>query len=142
MEVGGLLRWEDYAKLSRIEKLTRLGQCQALEITAFTIEVSLRKGVAGDWAAVVCFEDGVMEGPFYLTKDVSGDIGIERRLQEERWLSIILGNHGLPDHSVVASVLVLEEDKHTGCWERLGLAEIKKSTLGPDRVGRQTITLQ
>ncbi|KAH7130515.1 heterokaryon incompatibility protein-domain-containing protein [Dendryphion nanum] len=142
MEAGGPLRWEDYSRLSSTETLTRFHQCHTLEITAFTIEVSLRKGSACEWAAIICFGDEVMEGTFYQTKDASEDMQFDRNLQEERWLGIVLGNRLEHDKSMMTCVLVLQEYRQRRCWERIGLAKIRNSTLREEMCKRQTITLQ
>jgi ankyrin repeat protein len=117
----GPLAWMEYAKLSTDEKQSRFLQFHLLQINAFVVQVRLREfhGKSDYWRAQVCVGGDVVEGYYELTKDDS-DASAEgkefrRRLLEEHWLGIVMGE---------GHILIVEEQKSKGYWERIGIATI------------------
>lgn len=164
---GGIttMPWSDYYGQMRdaVVKEGRYGsvfsQHHMLDITASVIVAQFyeRQEFSMKWEGAVCVGDEVWRGDFALTKKdslrSSGDneVGfvpsLRRRLLEESWLGIVLGqsSHGSYKSDEVY-VLIIEEMRPSAIgaiahWERVGLLTIKDSTLRSEMLERRKLRL-
>lgn len=134
------MRWAEYDPLSRGDKISASSRdfCM-LEITSSMVVVSIReKKMEGALIsakrqsahlgrrATVCMGDTVMDVGFYPTRDFSPYVQSQDRLPTEDWLNIVLGNSMQREQYTgkTTYMLVGDELKERGCWERVGLLEV------------------
>ncbi|KAM6535972.1 hypothetical protein FALCPG4_005495 [Fusarium falciforme] len=101
-----MLSWTEFERLDPPGRANLLQSCQ-LQITGAVIEVDLWQGEKNldsvrsldehktGWHAMIYNGNDAIDGTLYLCKDPAGDAEFARRLTEERWLAIVLGNSEL-----------------------------------------------
>ncbi|KAK3389608.1 hypothetical protein B0H63DRAFT_507150 [Podospora didyma] len=107
--------WAEFEALHPSAKATLL-QSYRLKITATSLEASLwRADDDKEWKAVLYSGSDALNGTLYLCKDPAKYPDFGRRLTDERWLAIVVGNsHN--GHGGSTALLLLK--KVTDYWER------------------------
>jgi len=138
-----------------------------LEITADVVTVRFREDPVPRvhvWKGIVCTGDSVCEGSFLpdlkecasslSTESESEDdenVGptLRRRLLEETWYGVVLGNARVSheDHDGNLTVVLIVEETQApggangGCWERVGVLRLEDTMLRSGILGRRTLHL-
>lgn len=131
-----ILSWTEFEKLGASGRANLLQSCH-LQITGAAIEVDIWQGErssrsGGDetgWHAMIYDGNDALDGTLYLCKDPAGDAEFVRRLTEERWLAIVLGNLNDRPFTHFMGPLLLLVEKRQSCWERIGLIKTRGSDL-------------
>ncbi|OAL17742.1 hypothetical protein AYO20_11799 [Fonsecaea nubica] len=153
-EPSRTVSWADFEAMSLAEKASLPQDCR-LRITATTVQVSLFLSNR-DWTAILYRGNDAFRGRLRLSKDPKKDVEFCRRLVEERWDAIVVGNlrtyswiSGLDEERLIL-LLVDTLDTETvnegeGLWERVGVITLEDKTLqdvAPEVFGKGTFLIE
>ncbi|KAJ3528415.1 hypothetical protein NM208_g10210 [Fusarium decemcellulare] len=116
------LSWAEFETMTPKQK-AGLPQNYDLKITATAVEVSLHaeSPYDSDWHSIIYNGDDALKGSFELCKDPTQDTDFRRRLAEERFKAIVIGNERSYGNPLV--LLILEEVGQY--WERIGVIRVE-----------------
>ncbi|KAF5007194.1 hypothetical protein FDECE_6456 [Fusarium decemcellulare] len=121
-EPSQALSWADFVAMTPKQKAS-LPQNYDLKIAATAVEISLQaeSPYDSDWHSILYNGDDALKGLFEFCKDPAQDTDFRRRLAEERFTAIVIGN----DQSYGNPLILLIVEEVGEYWERIGVIRVE-----------------